>query len=144
MLGGHTSGTYFRGILGFVTECDRGRGVKKSEISVTYFMNSPYLDVSWEKLLSCQLGQRPTRLTLEFTVDYVNHHRLCFQWCIWRGTDTTFNFFQCESFRVLSQWPEASVKPIEMDYQVFSYWEAWYGVEWFGMLVRYGAGYEKS
>src|SRR6218665_269440 len=34
--------TYFRGVPGCVTKCDRGRGVKIGQNSVTYFMDGPY------------------------------------------------------------------------------------------------------
>ena len=33
--------TYFRGVPGCVTKCDRGRGSKLPKNSVTYFMDGP-------------------------------------------------------------------------------------------------------
>src|SRR6218665_3869611 len=35
--------TYFWGVPGCVTKCDRGRGSKLAKNSVTYFMNGPYV-----------------------------------------------------------------------------------------------------
>src|SRR6218665_1974712 len=39
--GGSRCVTYFRGVPGCVTKCDRGRGQKLAKNSVTYFMDGP-------------------------------------------------------------------------------------------------------
>src|SRR6218665_1319906 len=39
--GGPRCVTYFRGVPGCVTKCDRGRGSKLAKNSVTYFMDGP-------------------------------------------------------------------------------------------------------
>ena len=39
--GGPTCVTYFRGVPGCVTKCDRGGGSKLAKDSVTYFMDGP-------------------------------------------------------------------------------------------------------
>jgi len=38
-MGGPRCVTYFRGVPGCVTKCDRGRGSKLAKYSVTYFMD---------------------------------------------------------------------------------------------------------
>ena len=42
--------TYFRGVPGCVTKCDRGRGSKLAKNSVTYFMDGPLVRQNIELL----------------------------------------------------------------------------------------------
>src|SRR6218665_2340833 len=45
-VGGPRRVTYFRGVPGCVTKCDRGRGSKLAKNSVTYFMEGPSEDIT--------------------------------------------------------------------------------------------------
>src|SRR6218665_62728 len=48
-VGGPSCVTYFWGVPGCVTKCDRGRGLKLAKNSVTYFMGGPHGYVRGER-----------------------------------------------------------------------------------------------